>query len=113
LSKQRKPASRARRSVRTLNLIHWEQGRYRPSPALLVILAQALDLDPLELLDVTARRMPADLARGLVWSRGGIGCRRRTLTRVMTTSRWSSRARPTPASPIAFMTVSGTPIRGG
>ncbi|HEV8115999.1 MAG TPA: helix-turn-helix transcriptional regulator, partial [Acidimicrobiales bacterium] len=35
------------------HLIHWEQGRYRPSPALLVILAQALDLDPLELLDVT------------------------------------------------------------
>lgn len=35
------------------NLIAWEQGRHRPTPRLLVALAQALDLDPLELLDVT------------------------------------------------------------
>ncbi len=35
------------------HLIDWEQGRYRPSPALLVVLAEALDLDPFELLDVT------------------------------------------------------------
>ena len=35
------------------NLIAWEQGRHRPTPRLLVALAQALDIDPLELLDVT------------------------------------------------------------
>lgn len=35
------------------NLIAWEQGHYRPTPRLLVILAEALDIDPLELLDVT------------------------------------------------------------
>ena len=35
------------------HLIDWEQGRYRPSPALLVVLAEALDVDPFELLDVT------------------------------------------------------------
>ncbi len=33
-------------------LIHWEQGRH-PTPAALVVLAEALDLDPFELLDVT------------------------------------------------------------
>ena len=35
------------------NLIAWEQGRHRPTPRLLVVLADALDIDPLELLDVT------------------------------------------------------------
>jgi len=35
------------------NLIAWEQGHYRPTPRLLVILAEALDIDPLDLLDVT------------------------------------------------------------
>ena len=33
-------------------IIHWEQGRH-PTPALLVALAEALGVDPLELLDVT------------------------------------------------------------
>ncbi len=34
------------------NLIAYEQGRHQPSPRLLVVLAEALDVDPLELLDV-------------------------------------------------------------
>ena len=33
-------------------IIHWEQGRH-PTPGLLVVLAEALGVDPLELLDVT------------------------------------------------------------
>jgi transcriptional regulator with XRE-family HTH domain len=35
------------------NLIAWEQGRHQPTPRLLVVLARALGLDPLALLDVT------------------------------------------------------------
>ena len=39
-------------------LIHWEQGRL-PTPAALVLLAQALNLDPFELLDVTEETPPS------------------------------------------------------
>lgn len=61
------------------NLISWENGRFQPTPRILVILAGALQVDPFELLTVNEKtatlpdlRARAGLDRGEVAARLGV-----------------------------------------